>query len=247
MAIKRKRIRKRRKSTKNTMGSYFKIKILPILGKVIILFFVLTILWVIALRFTNPPITYLMLKRGVERKMMDKEWKIDRDWLDYAAISANLKRAALAGEDANFMTHNGFDKQAIMQAFERNKVGKSLRGGSTISQQTAKNVFLWPGRSWLRKGLETYFTVLIELFWSKKRILEVYLNVIETGQGVYGAEAAAQYYFKKSAKSLTKKEAALIIVILPSPQKWDARRPSTYVNRRANQIVRQLNYYKIPE
>src|SRR5690606_22720280 len=123
----------------------------------------------------------------------------------------------------------------------------SLRGGSTISQQTAKNVFLWSGRSWLRKGLETYFTVLIELFWSKKRILEVYLNVIEMGQGVYGAEAASMYYFKKSAKGLSRKEAALIIAILPSPQKWDARRPSTYVNQRANNIVRYLNYYQIPD
>ncbi|MGH2622442.1 MAG: monofunctional biosynthetic peptidoglycan transglycosylase [Sphingobacterium sp.] len=247
MAIKRNRIRKRRKSTKNKTGSYFKTKILPLILQGIILFFVLTILWVIALRFTNPPITYLMLKRGVERKMVGKDWKLDRHWLDYQEISSNLKRAALAAEDANFMTHNGFDRLAIKQAFERNKEGKTLRGGSTISQQTAKNVFLWPGRSWFRKGLETYFTVLIELFWSKERILEVYLNVIETGQSVFGAEAGAQYYFKKSAKSLTKKEAALIIVILPSPQKWDARNPSNYVNRRANQIVRQLNYYKIPE
>ena len=247
MAIKRNRIRKRRKSTKNKTGSYFKMKILPLILRGVLLFFVLSILWVIALRFTNPPITYLMLQRGIERKMDGKDWKLERQWLDYEDISSNLKRAALAAEDANFMTHSGFDRLAIKQAFERNKAGKSLRGGSTISQQTAKNVFLWPGRSWFRKGLETYFTVLIELFWSKKRILEVYLNVIETGQGVYGAEAGAQYYFKKSARNLTRKEAALMIVILPSPQKWDARNPSNYVNRRANQIVRQLNYYKIPE
>src|SRR5690606_14525307 len=157
MAIKRKRIRKRRKSTKkNKTGSYFKNKILPLILQGIILFFVLSILWVIALRFTNPPITYLMLKRGVERKMAGKDWKLDRQWLDYQDISSNLKRAALAAEDANFMTHNGFDRLAIKQAFERNKEGKTLRGGSTISQQTAKNVFLWPARSWFRKGLETY-------------------------------------------------------------------------------------------
>src|SRR5690606_16015463 len=133
------------------------------------------------------------------------------------------------------------------EAFQRNKSGKPLRGGSTISQQVAKNVFLWPQRSWLRKGLESYFTVLIELFWSKKRILEVYLNVIEMGQGVYGAEAASQYYFHKSGRSLTKKEAALIVAILRYPRRWDARNPSRYVNSRANSIVRYMSHYSIPE
>lgn len=210
-------------------------------------FFVATISWVILLIFINPPLTYLQLKRGFERKTAGKEWKIDKKWLDYENMSDNLKRAAIAGEDAHFMTHNGFDTKAIKKAFERNRSGKSLRGASTISQQVAKNVFLWPERSWVRKGLEAYFTILIETFWSKKRILEVYLNVIEMGQGVYGADAAARYYFHKSAKSLTRKEAALIIAILPSPQKWDAKRPSAYVNRRANSIVRYMNYYSIPE
>jgi len=234
-------------STKKKKASFWKTVCLPLVLKIIAAFFILSIFWVIALRFTNPPITYLMLQRGFERKDAGKEWKIERKWLNYEDISNNLKRAALAGEDAHFMTHNGFDTDAILVAIEKNKDGKPLRGGSTISQQTAKNVFLWPGRSWLRKGLETYFTVLIELLWSKKRILEVYLNVIEMGQGVYGAEAASQYYFHKSAKSLSKKEAALIIAILPSPQKWDARNPSNYINRRANSIVRDINYYKIPE
>lgn len=247
MAIKRSTKQNKIKQKNSKGQSFFKTKIWPYLWRAVLTLFVLSILWVIALRFTNPPITYLMLKRGFERKAAGKEWKIDRKWLDYEDISDNLKRAALAGEDAHFMTHNGFDTQAIFEAIEKNKAGKSLRGGSTISQQTAKNVFLWPGRSWIRKGLESYFTVLIEIFWSKKRILEVYLNVIEMGQGVYGAEAASQYYFHKSGKSLTKKEAALIIAILPSPQKWDARRPSNYINRRANSIVRYLNYYKIPE
>ncbi len=233
--------------TNKKKASFWKGVFLPLLLQVTVAFFVLSILWVIALRFTNPPITYLMLQRGFERKAAGKEWKIERKWLKYEDISNNLKRAALAGEDAHFMTHNGFDTDAILEAFEKNKDGKRLRGGSTISQQTAKNVFLWPGRSWLRKGLETYFTVLIELLWNKKRILEVYLNVIEMGQGVYGAEAASQYYFHKSAKNLSKKEAALIIAILPSPQKWDARNPSNYINRRANSIVRYINYYKIPE
>ena len=210
-------------------------------------FFAITIFWVLTLKFINPPITYLMIKRGFEWQAADKGFKIEKSWLNYEELSDNLKRAAIAGEDAHFMTHNGFDTEAIMEALEKNKSGKSLRGGSTISQQVAKNVFLWPERSWLRKGLETYFTFLVELFWSKKRILEVYLNVIEMGQGVYGAEAAAQYYFNKSGKSLTKKEAALIIAILPNPRKWDARRPSNYVNSRANSIVRYLGHYSIPE
>lgn len=210
-------------------------------------FFAITILWVLALKFINPPVTYLMIKRGFEWQAAGKGFKIEKKWLDYEELSTNLKKAALAGEDAHFMTHNGFDSKAIMEAFEKNKDGKPLRGGSTISQQTAKNVFLWPERSWIRKGLETYFTFLIELFWSKKRILEVYLNVIEMGQGVYGAEAAAQYYFNKSGKSLSKKEAALIIAILPNPRKWDAKRPSRYINSRANNIVRYLNHYTVPE
>jgi len=210
-------------------------------------FFAVTILWVLALKFINPPVTYLMIKRGFEWQAVGKGFKIEKKWLNYEELSTNLKKAALAGEDAHFMTHNGFDSKAIMEAFEKNKDGKPLRGGSTISQQTAKNVFLWPERSWIRKGLETYFTFLIELFWSKKRILEVYLNVIEMGQGVYGAEAAAQYYFNKSGKSLSKKEAALIIAILPNPRKWDAKRPSRYINSRANNIVRYLNHYTVPE
>ena len=246
MAIKRSTKRNTVKKQTSNWKTFLRKKVAPFLLRAILGFFVLTILWVIALRFTNPPITYLMLQRGFEQKAAGKNWKIDRKWLDYEDMSDNLKRAALAGEDAHFMTHHGFDTEAILEALEKNKEGKALRGGSTISQQTAKNVFLWPERSWLRKGLESYFTVLIELFWSKQRILEVYLNVIEMGQGVYGAEAASQYYFHKSGKSLSKKEAALIIAILPSPQRWDARNPSNYVNRRANSIVRYMSYYKIP-
>ncbi|MGO1521863.1 MAG: monofunctional biosynthetic peptidoglycan transglycosylase [Sphingobacterium sp.] len=246
MVIKRS-IKKKKRYSRSTYNK-LKHRLIPLLIKALLLCFVLSIVWVISLRFINPPITYLMLKRGFERIENDKEWKIDKKWVNYTEISDNLKRTAIAGEDAHFMTHHGFDREAIKKAFERNKQGGGpLRGGSTISQQTAKNVFLWPGRSWLRKGLETYFTVLIELFWSKKRILEIYLNVIEMGQGVYGAEAASMYYFKKSAKGLSRKEAALIIAILPSPRKWDARRPSSYVNQRANSIVRYLNYYQIPD
>lgn len=246
MAIKRSRKKKKRSSI--TITQRLKSQVLPVVLKIMLGCFLLSILWVISLRFIDPPLTYLMVKRGFERKASSKDWKIDKKWVSYHDISDNLKRAAIAGEDAHFLTHHGFDRAAIRKAFERNKVGDGpLRGGSTISQQTAKNVFLWPARSWVRKGLETYFTVLIELFWSKKRILEIYLNVVEMGQGVYGAEAASHYYFRKTANGLSRKEAGLIIAILPNPRQWDARNPSRYVNRRANQIVRYLNYYQIPD
>lgn len=244
MAIKRsaKKTNKKKKTTRRTWRTTIK----KWLTRFVIAFFATTITLVITLTFIDPPLTYLQLKRAFERKAAGKEWKIEKTWLNYEDISDNLKRAAIAGEDAYFMTHGGFDTEAIKKAFARNQSGQPLRGGSTISQQVAKNVFLWPRRSWLRKGVEAYFTVLIEAFWSKKRILEVYLNVVEMGQGVYGAEAAAQYYFHKSAKSMTRKEAALIIAILPNPQKWDAKRPSAYIDRRANSIVRYMNHYSIP-
>lgn len=242
MAIKRRRKQKRSPLKNNKWILFSKKWLIRIIG----LFFATTIVWVLLLKFINPPITYLMIKRGFEWKAAGKGFKIEKDWLSYNEIADNLKKAAIAGEDAHFLTHYGFDTDAIIKAFKRNKESKKLRGGSTISQQVAKNVFLWPQRSWLRKGLESYFTFLIELTWSKKRILEMYLNVIEMGQGVYGAEAASHYYFNKSAKNLTKKEAALIIAILPNPRKWDARNPSPYINRRANSIVRYINHYTIP-
>jgi monofunctional biosynthetic peptidoglycan transglycosylase len=209
-------------------------------------FFAITIGWVIVLRFVNPPLTWLMVQRAVERKSDGKEWKITKKWVKYEDLSDNLKRAALSGEDANFMKHWGFDRQAIQEAMERNKSGGALRGGSTISQQTAKNVFLWPGRSWVRKGFEVYFTSLIEVFWGKKRILEVYLNVIETGDGLYGAEAATQHYFGKAATSLTKREAALIIAVLPNPRRWKPNAPTNFINRKTSTIVRYIDHYEIP-
>ena len=214
--------------------------------RVVVGFFVLTIVWVLLLSFINPPLTWLMLQRGFERKSDGKEWKITKKWVRYSDLSDNLKRAAIAGEDAHFLTHWGFDSEAIADAIQRNKDGGRLRGGSTISQQTAKNVFLWPNRSWVRKGFEAYFTLLIEAIWSKKRILEVYLNVIETGDGLYGAEAAAQHYFGKSAKSLTKRQAALMVAVLPNPRRWSPATPTSFINRKANTIVRYMGYSKIP-
>ena len=181
-------------------------------AKIAAIFIAASFLWVLVLKFVNPPYTLLMLQRGLEQKRNDQEWSIQKQWVPYAQLSDHLKRAAIAGEDANFMNHNGFDTQAIKEAFQKNKSGGSLRGGSTISQQTSKNIFLWPQRSWVRKGFEAYFTVLIELVWGKKRILEVYLNCIEMGDGIFGAEAAAQFYYGKSAEKLNKRESALIML-----------------------------------
>ncbi|WP_206106000.1 monofunctional biosynthetic peptidoglycan transglycosylase [Olivibacter sp. XZL3] len=218
----------------------------PFLAYIALCFIIVTGAWVFLLRFINPPITWLMLQRGVERKLDGKDWKLEKRWVSYEDLSDNLKRAAIAGEDAHFMNHVGFDIKAIREAYEKNQAGKAMRGGSTISQQTAKNVFLWPGRSWVRKGFESYFTILIELLWGKKRILEVYLNVIETGDGLYGAYAATQNYFKKGPSSLTKKQAALIIAVLPNPRRWSPAKPTPYINRKANTIVRYMGHSKIP-
>ena len=147
-----------------------------LIGKLLTWFFGITILWVLLFRFINPPITYLMIQRGFERKVDGKEWKIEKSWLAIDELSSNLKKAAIAGEDVNFLKHWGFDFKAMETAFEKNQKGKKVRGGSTISQQTAKNVFLWPGRSYIRKAFEAYFTILIEVLWGKERILEVYLK-----------------------------------------------------------------------
>jgi len=181
-----------------------------------------------------------MVQRGIERKAQDRSWKIDQEWRDLDEISSNLKRAALAGEDAAFNKHYGFDLDAIQTAYEKNQSGKRIRGGSTISQQTAKNVFLWPGRSWIRKGFEAYFTTLIELLWGKERILEVYLNVIETGDGIYGVEAASQHYFGRSSERLSRSQAALLISVLPNPLRWTPTSPTRYIYRRQFLIMRNM-------
>jgi len=181
-----------------------------------------------------------MVQRGFERKFDGKGWKLEKQWRDFDDMSNNLKIAAIAGEDANFMHHNGFDFKSIQKAYMKNKAGKPIRGGSTISQQTAKNVFLWPGRSYIRKGFEAYFTALIEIFWSKKRILEVYLNVIEMGDGIYGADAATLEYYQKPAEKLTKRQAALLIAVLPNPLKWSPAKPTRYINYKVSLIRRNM-------
>lgn len=173
----------------------------------------------------------------------DTNYETRHDWVSIEEISPYLQLAVICAEDQTFLSHSGFDRKAIEKALENNEKGKKLRGGSTISQQTAKNAFLWQGRTWFRKGLEAYFTLLIETIWSKERILEVYLNSIEMGPGVFGAEAAAQYWFKKSAKNLKVENAAALAAILPNPRSYKANPPGPYVARRTQWIVRQMRYY----
>ena len=185
---------------------------------------------VILYRFIPPPVTPLMVIRAVEGRGLDHRWRsMDK-------ISPTLVRALIAAEDAKFCEHRGFDFEALQKAYENNESGRKIRGGSTISQQTAKNVFLWPGRSYVRKGLEAWFTVLIETFWGKRRIMEVYMNSIEYGSGIYGAEAAAQRYFGVSAAKLTQAQSARLAAILPSPLKWKVIKPGKYVAKRTKKI-----------
>lgn len=217
-------------------------KIFRFLWKAMLWFFGISIFLVILFKFVPVPFTPLMGIRAIEQKMEGKEMICSHDWVPIEEISLNLQKAVIASEDGNFLTHNGFDFKAIEKAMEANKKGKKLRGGSTISQQTAKNVFLWSGRSYLRKGLEAYFTVLIELIWGKERIMEVYLNSIEMGNGVYGAQEASRVWYRKDAKNLTPREAAGIAAILPNPRKFKATNSSNYINRRKNHIVRQMSY-----
>jgi monofunctional biosynthetic peptidoglycan transglycosylase len=201
------------------------------LATLALLFIVAPVLAVIVYRFVPPPITILMIERMMDGKGLDHRWRA------LSEMSPALPRAAIAAEDAKFCSHHGFDLNAIEKAADHNdqKPGR-IRGGSTISQQTAKNVFLWPERSWIRKGFEAYFTVLIELIWGKHRIMEVYLNTVEMGPGVYGVEAAAQKYFHVSAKDVNPVQAARLIAILPSPLKWQVIDPGSYVRRRDRKI-----------
>jgi len=201
-----------------------------------IVFFIGSISWVIITRFIPVYLTPLMIIRSVEAVIDEEMPHNEKKWVSIDQISPNMIQAVVASEDNLFKTHYGFSFNDIGKAIKHNNRSKRIRGGSTISQQTAKNVFLWPNRSYFRKGLEAYFTVLIELAWSKERIMEVYLNVIETGDGVYGVEAASQKYFDKSAAKLTKSQAALIAASLPNPRKFKIGNPSGYMLRRQAKI-----------
>ena len=206
-------------------------------------FFIISIASVLFFRWVPIPVTPLMLIRCVEQKVDGKDLKLKKDWVPFEEISPNLQLAVVCSEDQNFIKHNGFDFVAIDKAMEYNENHKKQRGASTISQQTAKNVFLWPGHSWVRKGFEVYFTFLIETFWSKQRIMEVYLNVIEMGDGVYGAQATSKLFFHKDAKSLSKGESSLIAAVLPNPRKFSVAKPSGYVLKRQAWIIHQMAYW----
>lgn len=206
-------------------------------------FFIVSIVSVIFFRWVPIPVTPLMLIRCVEHKMDGKEMKLNKDWVSLDQISPNLQLAVVCSEDQNFIKHNGFDFEAIEKAMDYNETHTKTRGASTISQQTAKNVFLWPGRSFIRKGFEVYFTFLIETFWSKERIMEVYLNVIEMGDGIYGAQAASKTFFKKDAKYMTKSECATIAAVLPNPRKFNAGRPSAYTQKRRGWVMNQMSLW----
>jgi monofunctional biosynthetic peptidoglycan transglycosylase len=205
-------------------------------------FFGLSIVSVIIFKWVPIPFTPLMVIRIIEFKSDNQDAIYSHDWVPLEEISPNLQKAVIASEDGNFLKHSGFDFEAMQKAFKNNQKGRKLKGGSTISQQTAKNVFLWQGRSYVRKGLEAYFTVLIELIWGKKRIMEVYLNSIEMGNGVYGAQEAARHWYRKEAKNLTKREAAGIAAILPNPRKYKATNSSSYIERRKDRIMRVMRH-----
>ncbi|QBZ96944.1 monofunctional biosynthetic peptidoglycan transglycosylase [Flavobacterium sangjuense] len=217
-------------------------KIFRWIWKMMLWFFGLSILSVIIFKWVPIPFTPLMITRIIEFKLDGNDAIYSHKWVPLEEISPNLQKAVIASEDGNFLKHSGFDFKAMQKAFKNNSKGRRLKGGSTISQQTAKNVFLWQGRSYVRKGLEAYFTVLIELIWGKERIMEVYLNSIEMGNGVYGAQEAAKHWYRKPAINLTSREAAGIAAILPNPRKYKATNSSSYIDRRKDKIMRVMRH-----
>jgi len=200
----------------------------------------LSVLLVLVLRWVPPPFTALMVERKIESWTSGEPIDLQRRWRPWKALPDDLKMAVIAAEDQKFADHWGFDLAAIRAAFAHNERGGSLRGASTLSQQVAKNLFLWSGRSWLRKGFEVWFTAWIELLWPKQRILEVYLNSVEWGIGIFGAEAAAQHYFGVAAAALSTAQASQLAAVLPNPREWSAARPGPHVRRRAGWIRQQM-------
>ena len=206
----------------------------------------ITLLQVVPLRWIDPPTSAFMLARSIEG-LGDDRFRLRHEWRDLPAISPQLPIAMVAAEDQRFPSHRGFDLAAIEQARERNARGGRVRGASTITQQVAKNLYLWKGGGYLRKAIEAWYAVLIEATWPKRRILEVYANIAEFGDGVYGAEAAAQAFFGKSASALTAHEAARLAAVLPNPREYSAARPGPYVQRRAAWIQRQVRQLGGPD
>lgn len=218
-------------------------RLLKIILKIVIGFILLSVITTLIYRYTPVPVTPLMLIRCVEQKTDGKSMKLSKDWKPLEEISSHLQLAVVCSEDQNFLLHYGFDFKALKKAMLNNEKSKKIRGGSTISQQTAKNVFLWNGRNYIRKGFEVYFTLLIETAWSKERIMEVYLNVIEFGDGIYGAEAASQHYFKKSAAKLTREEAAILASLLPNPRVYGKNIHSNYMQGRKLWVLQQMRFW----
>ena len=217
--------------------------------RIVVAFFASTILSVVALRFIPVWFTPLMFIRCYEQLKEGRELRLTHHWVSLDEISENMPVAVMASEDARFLSHHGFDFKAIESAAKRNIQHPEKRrlGASTISQQTAKNVFLWPGRSWIRKGFEVYFTSLIELMWSKERIMEVYLNSIETGEGIYGVEAIANENWGLHANQLSKSQCALIAVTLPNPRQFSSKHPSAYMQKRQKRILYEMKFVKFKD
>ena len=221
------------------------LKIQKTLQWIVLLFFGSTILSVIVYRWFPVYLTPLMLIRCAQQMSRGEQIKLRHHWVPLDSMSIYLPVAVMASEDQRFLTHHGFDFVEINNAVKERQSGKRRRGGSTISQQTAKNVFLWPSSSWLRKGLEAYFTILIELIWGKERIMEVYLNSIEMGDGIYGAEAVGQWHFHRSAQELTRPDCALIAATLPNPLKFNSQIPSDYMLKRQTFIMKQMRHIDV--
>lgn len=222
-----------------TVGSRIK-RICRGAARFLVALFCASILTTMLYGFLPVPVTPLMIIRPFENLLNGRSVTFEKEWVALDKMNPRLVQAMLAAEDWRFFEHNGFDWEAIAKAVKHNEHSRKIRGASTISQQVAKNVFLWPQRSWIRKGLEAYFTALIELFWSKRRIMEVYLNVVELGDGVYGVEAASKKFFKKPAAHMVSAEAALVAAVLPNPRRFLIARPSSYVRFRQTLIQRRM-------
>ena len=207
----------------------------------LVFLFLLSILATLVLRWIPPPTTAVIVEHRIASLLSGHAYRVDRQWTPWNRISPSAALAVIAAEDQNFATHHGFDFESIQKAIDQHERGRRLRGASTLSQQVAKNVFLWSGRSFIRKGFEAYFTILIELTWSKRRILEVYLNIVELGDGVFGFEAASRRYFQKPAASLSPEESAILAAVLPNPLRLKADRPSAYVKERCAWILKQMD------
>ena len=238
-----------KKTTPNKMGTTtpkhtFWGKLKRFVFKTLLWFFGLSLFFVVLYKFVPVPFTPLMLVRCVEQKLAGKEMTCSHSWVSIDEMSPNFAKAVMASEDGTFLIHCGFDFKAMKKAFKNNNKGRKLKGGSTISQQTAKNVFLWQGRSYIRKSFEAYFTFLIELIWGKKRIMEVYLNSIEMGNGVYGVQAASQHWYRKDASDVSPLQAAGIAAILPNPRKYKASNSTAYIQNRKAKIVRIMRQIK---